>query len=92
MAENQHITPEQIREGTYQQVEHLEFDQIIPFVQNQMRQSNLITRSYNWLLLLFLLIMLVVAYLEVRAGMAFMEAVAQIGYGVIITFLLIPLH
>ncbi len=92
MVQNQQITPEQLRAGSFQQVEHLEFDQIIPFVQNQMRQTNLITRSYNWLLLLFLLIMLVVAYLEVRAGMAFMEAVAQIGYGVIITFLLIPLH
>ena len=92
MAQHAQITPEQLRAGSYQQVEHLEFDQIIPFVQNQMRQSNLITRSYNWSLLLFLVWMLGVAFFEVRQGMTVGNAVAQIGYGVIITFLLIPLH
>ncbi|MEM1219895.1 MAG: DUF3267 domain-containing protein [Bacteroidota bacterium] len=86
------LQPEQLHAGSYRLVDTLGFGDLLPFLQNQMGQSNLITRLYYRFLFLFLFWMIGLVVFQVRSGMVFWEALGQIGVGVIITFLLIPLH
>jgi len=87
-----YLLPEQLHTGPYRLVDTLVFGDILPFLQNQIGQSNLITRLYYGSLFLFFFWMVAVFVFQVRSGMVIWEAFGQIGAGVIVTFLLIPLH
>ena len=86
------ITPDQIKTGNYQQIQILDFDQIIPFVRKQMEEPNRITQLYSFFQLIFFLFLLGIAVYKVINGYTIGNAVANIGYGILFTFLLIPLH
>jgi len=87
------LQPEQLEEDQFILIEKLDHQELITFIQKYMKQATFYTRFYNWLTLgLLALLAASGTFAYVRDYLGFSELIAHIGYGVVITFLLIPLH
>lgn len=84
--------PAPINEQEYRQIADLSFDDIIPFVREQMLDRNLVVRTFSILQLLFLGYLLGVTIYQISNGASIGNTVGQIGFGFLATILLIPLH
>ncbi len=83
------LTPSDLRSGPYRQLEQIDYDKIVPFVQNTFKQHSRITLLYNIVCALPLLVFAVAVF---RTNLSLSTVITQISVGLAAGFLLLLPH
>ena len=88
------LTPENLAENGYELKDKLIHSELLPFVQTYLRKKNSSTIVYFIINLLFFvnILWLIVNQFFLPASLGFLEMIGYLSYGVLLAFLLIPLH
>lgn len=86
------IKVEDLEQKGYVMHSRLEHEELVPFVQDIFRNSNVITKSFMWLNIILVAFLAYLITREVMTGSSIWHILGQLGWGILLVLPIIPIH